>query len=199
MRHLRATLAAALTRVLECRRPFTPEELRPVLDAVDRERIHDDFYGWFRHQVFHVPLECGKTVVARRRACRHIGKTRGALLLVHGFSQNRYAWHVPGRSLVNHLAEAGYDVFFVDLRGSRESVKLGARPARGVHEVCISAPPFLSCKRVFTPYPLVCRDRSPAVPTHDQSRRRAQARHATRPQPGRCRLLCDREHPPAVH
>ena len=104
-------------------------------DFVEHSRIQGEFYGWFREQNYHVPLEAGRSILSRRRACRHITKTRGALLLVHGFAQNRFAWHTKGRSLVNYLAESGYDVFYVDLRGSRESVKLGAVPPRGVHEV----------------------------------------------------------------
>jgi len=44
------------------------------------------------------------------------GKTLGALLLIHGFAQNRHGWNLKGRSFVNYLAEAGYDVFYLDLR-----------------------------------------------------------------------------------
>jgi polyhydroxyalkanoate synthase subunit PhaC len=57
-------------------------------------------------------------------------KTRGALLLVHGYGQNRYAWHLPSRSFANYLAAAGYDVFNLDLRGHGRSRHLGARPPR---------------------------------------------------------------------
>ncbi|MBX3183078.1 MAG: alpha/beta hydrolase [Polyangiaceae bacterium] len=52
---------------------------------------------------------------------------RAALLLIHGYGQNRYAWHLPSRSMANHLAAAGYDVFNVDLRGHGRSERLGAR------------------------------------------------------------------------
>ena len=54
------------------------------------------------------------------------------MLLVHGFGQNRYAWHLPSRSLVNHLARAGFDVFNLDLRGHGRSRDLGARMPKGV-------------------------------------------------------------------
>lgn len=53
--------------------------------------------------------------------------TRAALLLIHGYGQNRYAFHLPARSMVNHLAQAGFDVFNVDLRGHGRSRHLGAR------------------------------------------------------------------------
>jgi pimeloyl-ACP methyl ester carboxylesterase len=52
--------------------------------------------------------------------------TRAAVLLIHGFGQNRYAFHLPSRSMVNHLARAGFDVFNIDLRGRGRSEHLGA-------------------------------------------------------------------------
>jgi pimeloyl-ACP methyl ester carboxylesterase len=53
--------------------------------------------------------------------------TRATVLLIHGFGQNRYAFHLPSRSMVNHLARAGFDVFNIDLRGRGRSEHLGAR------------------------------------------------------------------------
>jgi pimeloyl-ACP methyl ester carboxylesterase len=54
-------------------------------------------------------------------------ETRGALLLIHGFGQNRYTWHTSRRSFVNYLASDGWDVFNVDLRGRGRSRQYGAR------------------------------------------------------------------------
>ncbi len=56
--------------------------------------------------------------------------TRSAVLLIHGYGQNRYAWHLPSRSFVNYLAAEGIDVFNLDLRGHGRSRHLGARPPR---------------------------------------------------------------------
>ena len=56
--------------------------------------------------------------------------TRGTILLVHGYGQNRYVWHLPSRSFCNFLARAGFDVFNLDLRGHGRSRHLGARPPR---------------------------------------------------------------------
>ena len=56
--------------------------------------------------------------------------TKGAVLLVHGYGQNRYAWHLPSRSFANFLAADGYDVFNLDLRGHGRSRHLGAHPPR---------------------------------------------------------------------
>jgi alpha-beta hydrolase superfamily lysophospholipase len=60
--------------------------------------------------------------------------TKGALLMIHGYGQNRYAWHLPARSFVNFLAAEGYDVFNLDLRGHGRSRHLGARPPRDLSD-----------------------------------------------------------------
>jgi alpha-beta hydrolase superfamily lysophospholipase len=59
---------------------------------------------------------------------------RGAVLLIHGYGQNRYAWHLPSRSFGNYLAAEGYDVFNLDLRGHGRSRHLGARPPKDLTE-----------------------------------------------------------------
>jgi pimeloyl-ACP methyl ester carboxylesterase len=64
-------------------------------------------------------------MVRKRR--EGLERTRGAVLLVHGFGQNRYTWHSSKRSLVNYLAMEGWDVFNVDLRGRGRSKQYGAR------------------------------------------------------------------------
>ncbi len=55
-----------------------------------------------------------------------LGGHRAPVLLVHGYGQNRYAWHLPLRSVSNFLAREGYDVFNLDLRGHGRSAHLGA-------------------------------------------------------------------------
>lgn len=72
--------------------------------------------------------------LVRKRTSAHADDTRMAILLIHGYGQNRYAWHLPSRSLVNYLADAGYDVFNLDLRGHGRSRHLGARPPRDLSE-----------------------------------------------------------------
>jgi pimeloyl-ACP methyl ester carboxylesterase len=68
-----------------------------------------------------VPL----AMVRKRRA--NAAETRAPVLLIHGYGQNRYAWHLPSRSFSNHLAQSGFDVFNLDLRGHGRSRHLGAR------------------------------------------------------------------------
>ncbi len=72
--------------------------------------------------------------MVRKRLTAHGGGTKGTVLLIHGFGQNRYAWHLPSRSLSCHLARAGYDVFNLDLRGHGRSRHLGARRSRGLDD-----------------------------------------------------------------
>jgi alpha-beta hydrolase superfamily lysophospholipase len=70
--------------------------------------------------------------IIRKRLARNGGGTRGRVLLVHGFGQNRYAWHLPSRSFANYLAKAGFDVFNLDLRGHGRSRHFGSRRSKSV-------------------------------------------------------------------
>jgi len=66
--------------------------------------------------------------LVRKRSAEQDG-CKATVLLVHGYGQNRYAWHLPSRSFANHLAAAGFDVFNLDLRGQGRSRKVsGHRP-----------------------------------------------------------------------
>lgn len=56
------------------------------------------------------------------------------VLLIHGFGQNRYAWHLSGRSFVNYLARQGFDVFNVDFRGHGRSRRYGSRNAECIDD-----------------------------------------------------------------
>ncbi|MBW2460822.1 MAG: alpha/beta fold hydrolase [Deltaproteobacteria bacterium] len=59
---------------------------------------------------------------------------RGTVLLVHGFGQNRYTWHVAGRSFSAYLAREGWDVFNCDLRGHGRSRRFGSQRPRVLEE-----------------------------------------------------------------
>jgi pimeloyl-ACP methyl ester carboxylesterase len=71
--------------------------------------------------------------MVRKRPAARAG-TRASVLLVHGFGQNRYAWHLPARSLANHLAHAGYDVYNLDLRGHGRSRHFGGQRCQGIED-----------------------------------------------------------------
>ncbi len=72
--------------------------------------------------------------MVRKRLAENGGGTKAPVLLIHGFGQNRYAWHLPARSVANHLAQAGFDVFNLDLRGHGRSRHFGARAPRSVDD-----------------------------------------------------------------
>jgi polyhydroxyalkanoate synthase subunit PhaC len=101
--------------------------------------------GEFRKEILITPGKVPLAIVRKRwagaphEARRAIPARSGAdsqavVLLVHGFGQNRYAWHLPSRSLANHLARAGFDVFNLDLRGHGRSRALGGKRSLGVFD-----------------------------------------------------------------
>jgi polyhydroxyalkanoate synthase len=100
--------------------------------------------GEFRKEILVTPGAVPLAIVRKRwagipqevrRAKRGgIGADLPAVLLVHGFGQNRYAWHLPSRSLANHLARAGFDVFNLDLRGHGRSRALGGKRSVGIFD-----------------------------------------------------------------
>jgi pimeloyl-ACP methyl ester carboxylesterase len=49
------------------------------------------------------------------------GTSKVPVLLVHGLWGNSQTWDFPGRSVMDHLAERGYDVYALDMRGMGES------------------------------------------------------------------------------
>lgn len=63
----------------------------------------------------------GDVPLAMTRTMRPDGATRGTVVLVHGFAQNRVSWAISGRSLVAWLAERGWRVVNLELRGHGRS------------------------------------------------------------------------------
>ncbi|MBM4359066.1 MAG: alpha/beta hydrolase [Deltaproteobacteria bacterium] len=103
------------------------------VEAAPLSHDHDEMppVGGLEAERAAVPL----AMVRKRRAPAEpsaggTAPTRGAVLLIHGYGQNRYVWHLPARSFSNHLAAEGFDVFNLDLRGHGRSRHLGARPPR---------------------------------------------------------------------
>ncbi len=81
-----------------------------------------------------VIMTSGRQPLGMVRKRRSEGGTRGVVLLVHGFGQNRYTWHSSRRSFSSFLAAEGWDVFNVDLRGHGRSRKFGAPMPRNLDE-----------------------------------------------------------------
>ena len=78
----------------------------------------------FLKEVLMTPGKHPLGMVRKRRPPPH--PSRGPVILIHGYAQNRYTWHSTRRSFVNYLAEDGWDVFNVDLRGHGRSRRFGA-------------------------------------------------------------------------
>jgi polyhydroxyalkanoate synthase len=79
-------------------------------------------------EVEHVRVPGDSPLVLERVRCEV--PRRGVVLLVHGLAQNRFTWRVSGRSFTAFLAEAGYEVLNVELRGHGRSRAAGAGNAR---------------------------------------------------------------------
>ncbi len=93
----------------------------------------------FRKEIVVTGSRVPVVMVRKRDAVRD--STLAPVLLVHGFGQNRYSWHLPARSFANHLARAGFDVFNLDLRGHGRSRDFGSRRSRGLEDyVCEDIP-----------------------------------------------------------
>jgi polyhydroxyalkanoate synthase len=102
---------------------------RIVEQVVDR-----DATGAFHKEIVVTSGSVPLAMVRKRDATASGGGTLAPVLLVHGFGQNRYAWHLPARSMANHLARAGFDVFNLDLRGHGRSRHLGAHRCCGLDD-----------------------------------------------------------------
>ncbi|UJR79070.1 alpha/beta hydrolase [Sandaracinus amylolyticus] len=72
--------------------------------------------------------------MVRKRVVAEGTTTRGTVILIHGFGQNRYTWHSSRRSFANYLAREGWDVFNVDLRGHGRSRRFGAPRPKVMYE-----------------------------------------------------------------
>jgi len=126
----------AVPRALDATTSVTPAREAPRVspETVAEQVIDRDRRGRFLRQAIEVPLSQGALGMVRKRAAGPHAGERGAVLLVHGFAQNRYAWHTAHRSFTAYLAAEGWDTFNLDLRGVGRSKALGAPPARGFHD-----------------------------------------------------------------
>lgn len=98
-----------------------------VGDEVVEQRVDGASLRRFHKAVIRLGGDPPRFVVRKRLV---EGATRRTpLLLLHGFGQNRLAWHQPQRSLVNHLCAEGFEVFNAELRGHGRSRRAGAKPS----------------------------------------------------------------------
>ena len=74
-----------------------------------------------KERAFTVPASGGSSVPIYVREKFRDNGTRVPVLLVHGTWGNSQTWDFPDRSVMNHLAGLGYDVYALDLRGMGQS------------------------------------------------------------------------------
>jgi len=93
-----------------------------VIETISSELVEQVTDGddkvLLRKQVLALP---GKSRLALVRKHLPVGPTRAPVMLVHGFAQNRYSWHTSRRSMSAWLAQRGFDVYNLELRGHGRS------------------------------------------------------------------------------
>lgn len=117
-----------------------------------RENVHREHAVALVQEELRVVSADGQPPLFVERSHLPGGPTRSPVILVHGFAQNRFTWRVSQRSLQARLAEEGYDVWNLELRGHGRSRGFGAGNARNFEEyvrdvarvaTLCGAPPFL--------------------------------------------------------
>jgi len=104
-----------------------------VLRLISEERVDQvidgDQRGTFHKEVLRAELASGRHLALVRKYSDTV-PSRGAVVLIHGFAQNRYSWHLERRSLVNFLADRGIDTYNLELAGHGRSREFGTPPPR---------------------------------------------------------------------
>jgi alpha-beta hydrolase superfamily lysophospholipase len=112
------------------------------LDLIQRTRVEQvidrDRFGQFGKEILRARADSGRALALVRKF-RDDVERKGAVLLIHGFAQNRYTWHLSSRSFVNYLADQGLDVYNLELTGHGRSRDYGTAPARTFHEYVVDA------------------------------------------------------------
>jgi polyhydroxyalkanoate synthase subunit PhaC len=94
-----------------------PAVIEQIVNGAERVRLAKD--------IVEAPLaDGGRLSLVRKWPVD--GPVRGAVVLLHGFAQNRYTWHLDTRSIAAYLVSRGYDVFNLELRGHGRSRALGS-------------------------------------------------------------------------
>lgn len=70
---------------------------------------------------YSVETKDGVSIHVSEKVLRSGGTKKVPILLVHSLWTNSQTWDFPGRSVMDHLATNGYDVYALDLRGMGKS------------------------------------------------------------------------------
>ena len=110
--------------------------LEVVQRAVVEQAIDGANFGSFNKEVLRAQVSSGRTLALVRKYREDLER-KGVVLLIHGFAQNRYTWHLSSRSLVNYFADAGLDVYNLELTGHGRSRDFGSTPATSFEEYVV--------------------------------------------------------------
>jgi polyhydroxyalkanoate synthase len=112
-------------------------------------------FGKFNKEILRARVASGRSLAIVRKY-RDDLERRGVVVLIHGFAQNRYTWHLSTRSLVNYFADAGLDVYNLELTGHGRSREFGTAPANSFEEYVVdtasvidAVSDYSDCERVF--------------------------------------------------
>lgn len=116
---------------------------------IRRERIHGEHFVEVATEELIVWTEDRQPLSITRK--RLPGKKSGIpVVLLHGFGQNRYSWHLESMSMACALAAEGFDVFNAELRGHGRSREAGSTvPTSFGDYVFLDVPAILdeACRR----------------------------------------------------
>ena len=115
--------------------------------GVATERIAGDRFIEVETEVLTVRASDGQPLAVTRK--RRPGRRAGApVVLLHGFGQNRFSWHLESMSMAAALVERGFDVHLAELRGHGLSGQRGSTAPAGFDDyVFRDAPAILGAVR----------------------------------------------------
>jgi len=116
--------------------PAGASPLELVRRTVVEQAIDGAQFGSFNKEVLRAQVASGRTLALVRKFRADL-KCAGTVLLIHGFAQNRYTWHLSTRSLVNYFADAGLDTYNLELTGHGRSREFGTAPANSFEEYVV--------------------------------------------------------------
>ena len=129
--------------------------LELVQRTVVEQAIDGASFGSFNKEVLRARVSSGRGLALVRKY-RDDLERRGVVLLIHGFAQNRYTWHLSTRSLVNYFADAGLDTYNLELTGHGRSRDFGSTPANSFEEYVVdtssvipAVAAYSGCDKIF--------------------------------------------------
>jgi len=131
------------------------QSLELLQRTVVEQAIDGAEFGKFNKEILRARTASGRSLALVRKY-RDDLERHGAVLLIHGFAQNRYTWHLSTRSLVNYFADAGLDIYNLELTGHGRSRDFGTAPANSFEEYVVDTASVIEavashsdCERVF--------------------------------------------------